>query len=94
MNKAKIEETSKFKEALSLFNLPEDYFILDLGIGLQYEYAPSNIKYSAPYKEMGETLWISFEQELYLIFCDVDKRRPKDWVLACIEGEPSDVLPK
>lgn|SRR5690606_17950646 len=68
-------------------NLSDEYFILQLGIGLQYEYSPKGVKYSAPYMEMGRELWNSFNFEIYQIICKSDSKGPKEWINDLIIGD-------
>jgi hypothetical protein len=58
-----------------------------LGVGLQYEYTPPGIAYSAQYAEIGLELWRAFSTEIYYFLCDPNNKRPKDWVQELISGD-------
>ena len=93
MNKTQIEKNSKFQDAVDHFTLPNGYFILKLGIELQYEYAPKNVKFCAPYEKMGNTLFESFEAELYSTLCNPENKKPNTWVLEwCVNGDTKELL--
>jgi hypothetical protein len=58
-----------------------------LGVGLQYEYSPSRIAYSAPYLEMGKKLWTAFKYELFDLLCNGEKNEPKEWLKDTVTGD-------
>ena len=68
-------------------NLRFEYWELELGIGLQYEYASDNIKYYAPYPEMGKKLWKAFKYELYEMLCAKKEKAPNKWLDELISGD-------
>ena len=71
----------------NLDKLTDDYFIFNLGVGLQYEYSPSGIKYSAPYADMGKKLWGAFKYELYELLCNSKTKEPKEWLNDTVNGD-------
>lgn len=77
----------EINELNRLEKLTEDYFYFNLGVGLQYEYSPKNIHYSAPYLEMGKEIWNSLNSELYELLCDDNIHQPKEWVKDLISGD-------
>ena len=87
MNLSKKISDKDLKQFDNLEKLTNDYFILNLGIGLQYEYSPAGIKYSAPYVEMGEKLWFAFKYELYDLLCNVEEKKPKEWLADIVTGD-------
>ena len=86
MKKENTQE-QQLNELELLIKQSDKYILFDIGVGLQYEYSPPNIKYSAPYFEMGKRLWHSMEYELYLLICDPKKRIPQKWVNELLDGE-------
>lgn len=67
--------------------LSQQYWEFNLGIKLQYEWAPENIKYSAPYFEMGKELWEALNYELYDLLCDSKSNQPKIWLSDLLTGD-------
>lgn len=64
------------------------YWEFQLGVGLQYEYVESdNIRFSAPYPEMGKELWKAFKCELYELLCVRDSETPKEWLNDLVTGD-------
>lgn len=63
------------------------YWEFQLGVGLQYEYVHSNIKFTAPYPEMGKELWKAFKFEIYELLCDRNNKTPQDWVEELVNGD-------
>jgi hypothetical protein len=59
----------------------------ELGVGLQYEYAPPNIRFSAPYYQMGKDFWNAFRKELYKFICNPNELKPKEWVNDLVVGD-------
>jgi hypothetical protein len=58
-----------------------------LGVGLQYEYAPPGVRYSAPYAKIGQDFWLGLSGEIYYLLCDPKNKQPKDWVQELISGD-------
>jgi hypothetical protein len=87
MNIRKDLSDSDLKQFDNLDELTDDYFIFNLGVGLQYEYSPPGIRYSAPYVEMGEKLWGAFKYELYDLLCNSERKEPKDWLNETVTGD-------
>ena len=71
---------SSVDESLKQTNLPDGAIVLNIGIALQYAFAPPSVKYSAPYLEMGKELWASAEYELHSLLCDTTERAPRKWL--------------
>lgn len=87
MNTRKTLDESDLKQFENFDKLAKEYFILSLGIGLQYEYSPSGIKYSAPYEKMGQRLWTAFRYELYNSLCNAETKEPKEWLNDLVTGD-------
>jgi len=68
-------------------NLGTEYWEFQLGVGLQYENVEGNIKYYAPYPEMGKKLWKAFKFELYELLCDKKQGTPHEWLNELISGD-------
>lgn len=83
----KIEITKEDIEKILNENLGVKYWELELGIGLQYEYQEEDIKFSAPYPEMGKELWKAFKSELYEVICDREQKNPQKWIEELISGD-------
>lgn len=83
----KIEITKEDIEKILNKNLGVKYWELELGIGLQYEYQEGDIKFSAPYPEMGKELWKAFKSELYEVICDREQKNPQKWLEELISGD-------
>lgn len=64
-----------------------EFWEFQLGVGLQYEYVTGNIKFSAPYPEMGKKLWKAFKFELYELLCDRKLKIPNNWLNELISGD-------
>ena len=64
-----------------------EFWEFQLGVGLQYEYVTGNIKFSAPYPEMGKKLWKAFKFELYELLCDRKLKTPNNWLNELISGD-------
>jgi len=75
------------EEVESLVKKPEGVIIAQLGIALQYEYAPWGVRYKAPYKKMGRELWRSVKYELHGLLCDRKAEKPKEWTLEFLSGD-------
>jgi len=86
MKKEKTQE-QQLDELEKFVNQTDNYILFEIGVGLQYEYAPPNIQYSAPYIEMGKRLWHSLRYEIYLLLCDPKKKIPQKWVKELLDGE-------
>lgn len=67
--------------------LPIGYWEFELGVGLQYEYAPKGVRYSAPYPEMGKELWNVLKYELYGMVCKAETKEPNQWMTELISGD-------
>jgi hypothetical protein len=78
---------SPVDEILTQSGLPEGAIVLNMGIALQYAFAPPGVKYSAPYFEMGKELWTSAEYELHSFLCDAAKRAPKKSLEDVVSGD-------
>ena len=74
-------------EILKQTGLPDGAIVLNIGIALQYAFAPPGVKYSAPYLEMGKELWASAEYELHSFLCDAAERAPKKWLEDVVSGD-------
>lgn len=74
-------------EIFQQLRLPEGAIILNIGIALQYAFAPPGVRYKAPYLEMGKALCASAEYELHSLLCDSVKRTPKKWLDDIISGD-------
>lgn len=84
----KTEITDDDISQLLNYNLGIDFWELQLGIALQYEYVTdSNIKFYAPYPEMGKKLWKAFKFELYEMLCDRKQKAPQEWLNELISGD-------
>ena len=73
-----IKKMSEESEASILFSL---------GVGVQYEYAPSHINFSIDYDELGKDFWDVLQSELYALICDDKEKVAKDWAEEVISGE-------
>jgi hypothetical protein len=80
-------KTSPVDESLKHAALPEGAIILNVGIALQYAFAPPGVKYSAPYVEMGKELWAAAEYELHLLLCDSAESAPRKWLEDVVSGD-------
>jgi hypothetical protein len=78
-------------ESLKQSSLPEGAIILNVGIALQYAFAPPGVRFKAPYVEMGKELWAAAEYELHSLLCDSAKRVPKQWLQDAISGDVRDL---
>jgi hypothetical protein len=78
---------SAVDESLKQTSLPDGAIFLNVGIALQYVFAPPGVKYSAPYLEMGKELWASAEYELHSLLCDAAEREPKKWLADVVSGD-------
>lgn len=87
MNSREKLSDKDLKQFDNLDKLTDDYFIFNLGVGLQYEYSPPGIKYSAPYVEMGKKLWGAFKYELYDLLCNSETKEPKEWLNDTVTGD-------
>ena len=74
-------------ESLKQTGLPDGAIVLNIGIALQYAFAPPGVKYSAPYLEMGKELWASAEYELHSLLCDAAERAPRKWLEDVVSGD-------
>lgn len=70
----------------------EDALVLDLGIALQYEYAPPNVAYRVNYERLGRELRDALLKELYDIVCDFEGRCPKPWVNELVSGDMRNLI--
>lgn len=87
MNTRKTISESDLKEFDNFDKLTDDHFIFSLGVGLQYEYSPPGILFSAPYIEMGRKLWTAFKHELYDLLCNSETKEPKEWLNDTVTGD-------
>lgn len=76
-----------FKDVLSLSKKNENAILYNLGVGLEYEYAPKGYGFKADYFRIGKEFWRAIEIELYNIFCDLSRRKPKAWVHELLSGD-------
>ena len=76
---------------ISLSKQDEDDIIFDIGMALQYEYAPRGIKYEASYSRMGKELWKAVQYDLYNIICDPKAKEPRLYVEELISGDIRDL---
>lgn len=58
-----------------------------LGVGVIYEGAPPNVRYSADYQGIGKRAWEALQYELYVAICAGDTGEPQLWVKELLEGE-------
>jgi hypothetical protein len=86
MRKQKVLKQEDIDQILNE-KLPIEHWEFQLGVGLQYEYAPEGVRYSAPYPEMGKELWIVLKYELYGIVCKEETKEPNQWVAELISGD-------
>jgi hypothetical protein len=84
MERLTASEVKKFERLSKTSQLELEF---ELGVALQYEYAPSGIRFSAPYSQMGKRLWNAFQKELFCIICDENNLTPKEWVNDLIVGD-------
>ncbi len=68
-------------------SLGQPYWEFQLGVGLKYEYETSDIKFHAPYPQLGKILWKAFKYELYNILCESKSKEPKEWLNDLITGD-------
>lgn len=87
MNTRKEISETDLKQFDNLDNLTEQHFIFSLGVGLQYEYSPPGIMFSAPYIEMGHKLWTAFKYELYELLCNSETEEPREWLNDTVTGD-------
>lgn len=80
-------KSDPFKEIERLQKLPDGVVVLEIGVALQYFDAPPNVRYSAPYVEMGTELWATACYELQKLLCDRSDRTPKEWVDEVVSGD-------
>lgn len=64
----------------------------NLGVALQYEFAPPNARYSAPYEKNGRELWLAIRFEVWGLLCDRDQRTAKKWIEELIAGDVRDLV--
>ena len=64
-----------------------EFWEFQLGVGLQYEYISAEVRFSAPYPEMGKKLWKAFKFELYELLCDRKLKTPNNWLNELISGD-------
>jgi len=83
---------SPVDESLKQTGLPESAIVLNVGIALQYTFAPPGLKYSAPYLAMGKELWASAEYELHSLLDDAAGRAPKKWLGDVISGDVRELV--
>jgi hypothetical protein len=86
------EREKVFRELLSLSQKSERKILFELGWGLKYEYAPKGVKFAikgglAGYVQLGKTLGGALQEELYHLFCDSARKKPKTWVNELMGGE-------
>jgi len=72
--------------------LPIGHWEFALGVGLQYEYAPEGVRFSAPYLEIGKELWVALKYELYEVICKAETKEPNEWMVELISGDIRNVI--
>jgi|SRR5581483_5935648 len=78
---------SAVDESLKQTGLSDGAIVLNIGIALQYVFAPPGVKYSVPYAEMGKELWAAAEYELHSLLCDAAERAPRKWLEDVVSGD-------
>lgn len=81
------EITENDFESLLNDKLSIEYWELQLGIGLQYEFVEDDIRFYADYPKMGKKLWKAFKYELYETLCDRKSKEPKEWLNDLVSGD-------
>jgi hypothetical protein len=64
----------------------------NLGVALQYEFAPPNVRFSAPYAKIGRELWLAIRYEVWGLLCERDQRSAKKWTEELIAGDARDLV--
>lgn len=65
--------------------LPEEYWILQLGVGYVYHNVPDGIKFSKPYPELGKSFWNKIEANIHSLICENGK--PKSNIEELMSGD-------
>lgn len=68
-------------------NLGLLYWEFQLGVGLEYENVVGDVKFYAPYPEMGKELWKAFKFEMYELLCVRDTKTPSEWINDLVIGD-------
>jgi len=84
---SKKEITKEDIEQIQNASLGSSFWEMQLGIGLKYEYVEGNIKFSAPYPEIGRKFWKAFKFELHEFLCDRKTKEPQEWLKDLITGD-------
>ncbi|EJL6396847.1 hypothetical protein OKZ62_004337 [Vibrio navarrensis] len=84
-----ITET-EIQKVIKALELPDGYSIFELGVGYQYEFAPKDVRFSAPYPELGAKMWDALKFEMQAVLCV--ENSPKPWVQELTEGDLRDLV--
>jgi hypothetical protein len=79
-------------EVLRKAKSSDDSIVFDIGVALQYTFAPRNTRYAAPYPEMGKEFLAAAKFELYKLLCDSTKKAPKRWLEDLVSGDARDAV--
>ncbi len=83
--------TRRIDRIISLSKEDEEEIFFDLGLALQYKYAPKGVRYKADYSRMGRELWTAIRYELYNIICNPKKKEPRLFVEELVSGDIRDL---
>ncbi len=83
----KTEITDDDIDQISNDSLGHLYWEFQLGVGLKYEHVSNDIRFHAPYPELGKKLWKAFRYELYIFLCDSKSKEPQEWLNDLITGD-------
>lgn len=86
------QRKSLVDQVLAQARFSEERLIFEAGVALQYAFAPPNVRYSAPYVEMGRELWIAAEYEIHSLLCDRNGRKAREWVVEVVSGDARDLV--
>ncbi len=76
---------------ISISKEDEEEIIFDIGVAVQYAYAPRGVKYRASYSRMGKEFWTAIQYDLYNIICDPKSKEPRLFVEELISGDIRDL---
>jgi hypothetical protein len=82
---------SRRDQIISLSRQDDREIIREVGVKLQYTYAPKNTHFMASYSRMGRELWGAVQYDLYNIICDPDKKEPNKFIEELISGDIRDL---
>ena len=77
-------------EVFALLKRSEGEALFSLDVAYQYHGSPPGVYYSAPYPEMGESLWQAIRSDLRTALCV--GRKPKPWVEDLISNDVRDLI--